>query len=412
MTRVSLGRIGLILTLGLLLSACGGQPAMTAWPGLAATDQLAFVAAHQHVYAVHISGDNYSKEAWKFPAAPDAGSIGTFSASPAVGANVIVAAAEGPVSSYSGAIFGLNPENGLQLWCLALDSKAAERLKGYNCAPVSDVSNAPAGPFGITLPFGLSLDTPQDNRVMDHITLAGEIAYFGLNNGKVYAVEALTGKAKWAAPFQAGQAVWAAPVVDTDTGLLYVGSLDHNLYALDAATGAVKWKKALGAAIAAAPALADGVLYVGTFGSKVLALNASDGSQKWSYDTANWVWGTPVLFDQSLYFSDVAGNIYALKAANGEREWSIKPGGPVRAAPVVTQDAVIVGDRAGMIFGLNRANGSGLWPSLAALKGQLLGSPVIAGDTVLVAPLNGDNLLVGYSLAGAQMWAFAPTQGK
>jgi hypothetical protein len=73
---------------------------------------------------------------------------------------------------------------------------------------------------------------------------------------------------------------------------------------------------------------------------------------------------------------------------------------------------VVVGDRAGRIYGLNRANGAGLWPALPALKGQLIGSPVIVSDTVLVAPLNGDNLLVGYSLAGAQEWAFSPTAGK
>ena len=406
MNRVSLGRLGLILILGFLLAGCTGQAPMTAWPGLAATDSLAYVAAHQQVYAVNISGDNYSKEAWKFPTTADAGSVGSFSASPAVSADVLVVAAEGPTSSYSGAVFGLNPQTGQQLWCLALDSKAAERLRGYSCQPASDVSPTVSG-F-----FGLSLATPQDNRVMDHITVAGGVAYFGLNNGKVYAVDALTGKAKWTAPFRAEQAVWAAPVLDPATGLLYVGSLDHHFYALDAATGTVKWKKALGAAVAAAPTLADGTLYVGTFGAQVLALQAADGAERWTFETANWVWGTPVLDAGTLYFTDVSGNVYALTAATGKEIWSAKPGNTIRAAPVVTADAIIVTDRAGHIFGLNPATGASVWPALPALKGQLLGSPVVGGDTVLVAPLSGDNLLVAYSPAGAQLWAFAPTQGK
>ncbi len=408
MNRVLLGRIGLILTLGFLLAACGGAPPMTSWPGLAANDQLAFVAAHQNLYAVNVSGDNYSKEAWRFPAAID-NNIGAFSASPAVGADVIVAAAEGPINSYSGAVFGLDPKNGQQLWCMALDSKAAGRLP--NCPAPSDVT-APSGE--LSLPFGISLSlaAPQDNRVMVQIALAGDTAYFGLNNGKVYAVNAMTGKSLWRAPFQARQAVWAAPLADSASGLVFVGALDHTLYALDAATGAPKWQKPLGAAIAASPAVTQGVLYVGTFGNKVLALDARDGSQKWEFDTANWVWGTPVPYESSLYFADVAGNVYAVDAATGQQEWQVKPGDAMRAAPAVTADAVVVGDRTGKIYGLNRTNGAGLWPSLPALKGQLIGTPIVISDTILVAPYSGDNLLVGYSLAGAQKWAFAPTQGK
>ena len=170
---------------------------MTSWPGLAANDQLAFVAAHQNLYAVNVAGDNYSKEAWRFPATADPTNIGSFSASPAVGANVIVAAAEGPASSYSGAVFGIDPKNGQQLWCMALDSKAAGRLG--NCPAPSDVT-APSGELNLPFGISLSLTPPQDNRVLVEVALAGDTAYFGLNNGKVYAVDALTGKTNWPAP--------------------------------------------------------------------------------------------------------------------------------------------------------------------------------------------------------------------
>jgi outer membrane protein assembly factor BamB len=408
LTRVTLGRIGLILTLSFLLAACGGTPPMTTWPGLAANDQLAYVAAHQYVYAVHVSGDNYSKEAWRFPLQADA-TIGNFSAAPAVGPDVVIAAAEGPANEYSGLVFGLSPDSGEKLWCLVLGSATVEKAAAYGCQAPADVGAARPKFLGL---IDLSLTPREDDRVTEQVSLYGDTAYFGLNNGKVYAVDALTGKPKWAAPFQAKQAVWAAPVADPASGRVYVGSLDHNLYALDLSTGQLQWKQSLGAAIAAAPAISDGMIYVGTFGSQVLALNAQDGSKKWSAPTASWVWGTPVLADQTLYFADVSGNVYAVNASTGKELWSKKPGDAVRAAPVVTDKTVIVGDRAGKIYGLSRADGSGLWPTLPALKGQLIGSPALISDTILVAPLNGDNLLVGYSLEGAQKWAFSPTQGK
>lgn len=395
MNRPPLVRLGLILTLALTLAGCSGAASTATWPGLTANDQLAFVASDQYIYAVNIAGDSYSKEAWKFPTAAD-NAIGTFSASPAVAPNILVAASDGPASSYSGAVFGLNPQSGQQIWCLALNAKAAQRMASRNCLQAPTTSAA--GPFGITL--------STDDRVMDRVIITGDTAYFGLNNGMLYAVDAMTGTVKWT--FRAQQGVWAAPAADTATNLVYVGSLDHNLYALDLKTGSLKWKKDLKAAIASAPALDNGMLYVGTFGNKVLALDAQSGNEKWSVDTTNWVWGTPVLFDNTLYVSDVGGTVFAINTANGTTLWSVKPGNAQRAGPIVTADAIFVGDRAGKLYALARDTGAPLWPQPQTMKGQLLGTPVLISDTLLLSPYQGDNKLVGYSLAGAQKLAFAP----
>jgi hypothetical protein len=41
----------------------------------------------------------------------------------------------------------------------------------------------------------------------------------------------------------------------------------------------------------------------------------------------------------------------------------------------------------------------------------LLASPVVSDDLVLVAPYNGENLLVAYNLTGdAVRWAFQPSR--
>jgi outer membrane protein assembly factor BamB len=406
LNRLPLVRLGLVLSLALTLAACSGQPASTTWPGLAASDKLAYVASGSHVYAVNLAGDNYGKEAWRFPSAPNTQSqspqIGTFGGSPAVSSSALVVASEGPTNSYSGVVFGLNPDTGNQIWCLALDQKAAARMLkiAFSC-----IQGAPAVATG---PLGISLLPPSDNRVMDRIVISNGIAYFGLNNGLVYAVEAETGKVKWT--FAAQKAVWAAPLVDEAAGLIYVGSLDHNLYALDLKAGTLKWKKDLKAAIASAPAAADGTLYVGTFGSKLLALDALTGAEKWSVETAKWVWDTPVVQDGALYLTDVGGTVYAMNAATGERQWSVKPGDAARAAPRVSAEAVFVGDRAGKLYALNRQTGNLLWPQPQTLKGQLLGTPLLISDTLLLAPYGGDNLLVGYNLDGAQKIAYAPSK--
>jgi outer membrane protein assembly factor BamB len=58
--------------------------------------------------------------------------------------------------------------------------------------------------------------------------------FFGAGDGRVYAVNAATGKEKWHA--QAEGRVRASPAVDASR--VYVGSADGRVYAFDRATGA------------------------------------------------------------------------------------------------------------------------------------------------------------------------------
>ena len=58
--------------------------------------------------------------------------------------------------------------------------------------------------------------------------------YVGGYNGKIYALNALTGSYLWS--YQTGYAVVSSPTVVN--GVVYVGSEDNSIYALDASSGA------------------------------------------------------------------------------------------------------------------------------------------------------------------------------
>jgi outer membrane protein assembly factor BamB len=101
--------------------------------------------------------------------------------------------------------------------------------------------------------------------------------------------------------------------------------------------------------------------------------------------------------------------VFALDAASGAPVWDAKPGGEMRATPALAGDLLFVGDRGGTLYALNRATGAEVWRQ--TVDGQLLASPLVVGEVVLVAPFQGDNLLVAYSLAGdAVRWAYAPSR--
>ena len=381
--------LGLLAVLALGLAACGAAPSQ-AFPGLVVDGELAFLAAGQHVRAVTVAN---GQQTWMFPN-PANNDYGVFVAAPAVEDDLIVVGSEGPAGSYSGAVFGLDRATGQQRWCLVFDQKALNRLDGVNCTLAK--GGVPPGLFGI--------GGAVDNRVIGGLTLFDGHVYFGLGNGTIFSVDAATGQDIW--HYKAERDIWSAPVATEDR--LYVGSLDHFIYALDRASGAEVWKQDLGAALAGTPTLDDGRLYIGTFANAMHALDAETGAEVWTpFRTATWVWDGPSVLDGTLYFADVGGTMYALNAENGQQVWAQKPGGAMRARPAATPESLFAGDRTGNIFALNpNDNGSTQWTK--KLDGQILTTPAVAGDLIVVAPFGGNNLLEAYRANGDFSWAFAP----
>lgn len=392
--RLSWTHLATFGALAVVTAGCGAAPA-NSWFGLGQDADRAYLAGGSHLYAVNLDD---GKEVWRFPKTGAAFRSGgdTFLADPAVSAEIIVAGSWGPATSHSGAVYGIDPATGDQKWCLVFDAKAASET------PTCQVS-----PDATPLVLGFFLP-PIDNRVVGGVTLVEDTAYFGMANNRVYAVDVADGAVKWVFG-ESKHSVWAEPLVDGDR--VYVSSQDHSLYALNTADGSLIWEQDLGAALAGAPAIADGTLYVGTFGNRLLALDAETGEQRWSFPTNYFVWDTPALVDGTLYFTDLQGTIYAVEAADGSEVWRQAASGFTRAAPAVVDGTVIVGDHNGNLIGLNAADGAERWRQ--TVKGQLQATPQIAPDQglVLILPFQGDASLTAFTLDGSRVaWAYQPTQ--
>jgi outer membrane protein assembly factor BamB len=401
LSRARLGLFLLLAASALFLTAC--VDTTPSWPGLAANGELAFVAFGQQVHAVDLSS---GKPVWAFPPKAD-GNIGAFYAPPALGENIIIVASEGPVGSYSGVLFGLDPAQSSGIggwkWCLVFDSKGNKRQLGQRW----DCQTAPGAEDDGLLGFAAPSDN-LDNRIIGGVTIADDAAYFGMASGRVYAVDIATG-AVIAQYDDISQPVWAAPLVSGE--VVYVTSLDHFIYALSRADLSLKWKKDLGASMAGMPALSEGTLYVGTFDNKLHALDADTGDEKWSFDANNWVWSSPAAQEGVLYFTDLSGTVFALDAQTQEQKWATTPGGVTRGSPAVISDTLYVGDRGGKVYALNLSDGSMRWSqpqNPQGKPGQLLGAPLVVNDLIVAALYQGDNLLVAYTATGEFKWAFAP----
>jgi outer membrane protein assembly factor BamB len=68
-------------------------------------------------------------------------------------------------------------------------------------------------------------------------------------------------------------------------GTVYAGAHDGRVYALDARTGRKRWEFVTGGHVNSTPTPADGLLFVGSMDRYLYALRPADGSVAWRYLT-------------------------------------------------------------------------------------------------------------------------------
>jgi outer membrane protein assembly factor BamB len=348
----------ILLTANFLTACVGGAGIASSWPGISADEDTAYLAFNNHVYAIAL--DN-GAEKWRFPS--ESNNRITLYADP-----VLSPDGQLIVGGYNNVLYSLNPDSGQMNW------EFGEAGNKYLASP-----------------------------------LAVEQGIFAPNaDNNLYALE-LDGSRRW--EFNTQGEIWARPVSDPDCECIYLTSMDHRVYALNPSNGELRWQsEELGGAIVGSPTLSeDGVLYVGTFGREIIALDTADGRVIWRSPTAGWVWGGPTLDGDRLYVGDLDGNFYALNASDGQAIWNLTPDqldGSIAGSPLIIDGTIYFSSESGSLFALD-SSGNTLWSQ--AIGGRLLGSPVPAGDLLLVAPNVADQLLVAVAQdSGAQRWTFTP----
>jgi outer membrane protein assembly factor BamB len=198
-----------------------------------------------------------------------------------------------------------------------------------------------------------------------HVVGAGGTLYFGSSaDGKVYALDALTGRQRWT--FFTEGPVRLAPAVSG--GRLYVGSDDGCVYCLSAGDGALLWKfnaskqprliPGNGAMICAWPVRAGpvvdadtaapeaGTVYftAGLFpnqGAYLFALNAETGSVKWERKVDISPQGYILTSDSRLYVPTGRTAPAIFSRADGKLEGELPSGGGTYA--LLTEDVLVTG---------------------------------------------------------------------
>jgi polyvinyl alcohol dehydrogenase (cytochrome) len=212
---------------------------------------------------------------------------------------------------------------------------------------------------------------PNASQVRSQPALAGGALYVGSHNGGVYALDRMTGCARWI--YQAGAEVRTGIVVSTWKAgdraakpLVYFGDILGFVYAVDAKTGALVWRVRAdehpSVTLTGAPTLYGNTLYVPVSGLEgvrpanpsyecctsrgaVVAYDAATGAVKWKTYTTD----TPTLLGTNAkgakHFGPAGVNVWNSPAIDAKRkQLYVGTGGNSTSPATGTSDSIIAMD--------------------------------------------------------------------
>lgn len=309
----------------------------------------------------HLAFTGSAKPVWREDAGAGSDSEGRLTAVPIVhNGKVITLDREGRVTAFSAS-------NGGTAWRASLQPENEKAEAGYG--------------------GGLAAD--------------GGRIYAASGFGSVVALNADNGKQLWTKSL--GVPIRTSPTAIN--GKVFVVNSESQLYALNAENGAEIWSaRGLpeGASLLSnvSPAIAGNTLVVSYASGEVTALDMNTGNVRWTDSVSGGTIGSsltnigdaarPVIDGDIVFAASASGRMIATAAKSGERVWSKD----IRAAqtPWVAGDTVFAVDVNGRVYALARKTGKTRW--VATLPDdRLWNGPIVAGGKLWVVSSKG--LLVG-----------------
>ncbi len=237
--------------------------------------------------------------------------------------------------------------------------------------------------------------------------ISAGFVYVGGGDGKVYALDAASGRSLWQS--STGGRVRSSPAVLD--GAVYVGSMDGRLYALDAATGQSRWifdteghtidSRKAGfdrTSIVSSPAVTTQQVFVGSRDAHLYAVDRRTGRQLWRFGhkmesmegspEVSWVIGSPAVLDGRVLVGSSDGRFFdAVDIQSGEEVWRFKTPRNVLSSAALAGGQAFFGCDDGHVFALDVRTGAERWRFRTG--GAVMSSPAVAGGVVLVGSDDG-----------------------
>jgi outer membrane protein assembly factor BamB len=245
--------------------------------------------------------------------------------------------------------------------------------------------------------------------------VAGGRLFLATFDGRMYAIDARTGRAVWR--YDTHRCGWASPavagslVVETFIGHACAANVpgsDGEVIAFSRRTGTIAWRRTIGPA-ESSPLVDHGLVYVADWTGRIFAVSARTGSTRWTFRAGGMIKSSPALAAGRLYIGGYDGHVYALDARTGRLVWrgSAQPrlGGPGRfyATPAVAYDRVYIGSTDGKVYSFGAETGHLRWSRTTG--GYVYASAAVWRGLVLVGSYGGSFFALD-AATGVPRWSF------
>lgn len=226
---------------------------------------------------------------------------------------------------------------------------------------------------------------------------AGVVIVRSMDN-RIAAYDADTGNRRWVVQRSAPALVLrAAPGIVMGDGMAFVGLPAGRLLALSATTGVARWDAAVAeprgatelervADVSGMPVLLGRDICAAAYQGRLACIDAANGSVRWTREFSAAV--GPAIDQRYVFGADESGVLSAFSRDSGGRLWrndSLKWRG--LSAPASFGRAVVVGDREGYLHFLSREDGAML--ARLSVGSGLRSAPVVAGQYLIVQTAEG-----------------------
>ena len=235
------------------------------------------------------------------------------------------------------------------------------------------------------------------------------VCYIGAADGRLYALDAATGKKKWE-PFETGDKIlasasWAKDPA-SDKKWLLVGSYDFSFYALDTSTGKQLWKVTTENFINSTPAItADGLALFGGCDALMHVVSLKEQKEIRTLNAEAYVPGSAAVDGKMAYFGSDSKKVYAFDVTNETPVWTYRDRNfSYMSSPALSEELVMIGARDKRVHGLDRKTGEARWTFAA--KGDVDSSPVLCSDGALVFGSKDGRFYCIESATGKERWRY------
>jgi outer membrane protein assembly factor BamB len=227
------------------------------------------------------------------------------------------------------------------------------------------------------------------------------IVYFATMDGRIYAVDALSGRQLWRKKTK--RRIETTCVYAQGSLVLALRYGRDTLRRYDLTRRKFLWKVRAGS-IETEPLVAEDEVYVASVYGGLRSYDFATGSQRWVFKADGQLHSSPALADSLVVFGSDRGDVYAVRRFDGGQEWRFRAGSPVLAAPAVAKGRVYIGDYAGSLYALDAATGSVVWKVDAG--GKIVQAAASDGTRVIVGTARHKVLALAAD-SGEPLWEFS-----